>query len=235
VRNFANDEDVSIIRKVAEDALCPVIGPAELEVEVQYPGSPESLQQEGGRTPRRLLHAVARSSFLREWATQPRLGHYLGQLLHTEQVMLSQSHHNCVMTKYPRYSSETLWHQDIRYWSFARPELISFWLALGVETPQNGSLRLIPGSHALTYQPHQMDALKFLRTDLPDNQPLLQRAVDVELAPGDLLLFHARLFHAAGSNQTQDVKLSLVFTAHAAENGAVQGTRSDRLPSLPFR
>lgn len=234
-RNFAEHAEVAAIRSVAEDALRPVIGPAELEVEVQYPGAPGHIQAEGGKTPRRLLHALARSPYIRQWATQPVLGRGLGQLLQTKQVMLSQSHHNCIMTKYPRYSSETLWHQDVRYWSFEQPDLISFWLALGQERSDNGALRLIPGSHRLHYSPHRLDELKFLRTDLAENQALLRQTVDVELDAGDLLLFHAKLFHAAGANHTQEVKLSLVFTSHAVENRALPNSRSDRLPSLAFR
>ncbi|MFN9295259.1 MAG: phytanoyl-CoA dioxygenase family protein, partial [Planctomyces sp.] len=43
-----------------------------------------------------------------------------------------------------------------------------------------------------------LDEAQFLRTDLPQNQPLLQTAVPVPLQPGDVLFFHARCFHAAG-------------------------------------
>ena len=60
---------------------------------------------------------------------------------------MSQAHHNCVMTKNPGYSSETHWHQDIRYWSFQQPELVSVWTALGREHKGNGCLRVLPGSH----------------------------------------------------------------------------------------
>ena len=39
----------------------PLVGPAELEADVGYPGAPESRDALGGKTPRRLLHAYARS------------------------------------------------------------------------------------------------------------------------------------------------------------------------------
>ena len=73
----------------------------------------------------------ARSAF-GEWATSPALAAQLEPAARPE-VELSQAHHNCVMTKDPRYSSLTSWHRDIRYWSFERPELVSVWLALGRE------------------------------------------------------------------------------------------------------
>ena len=71
------------------------------------------------------------------------------------------------MTKHPGFSSATLWHQDVRYWSFQRPELISVWFALGDETAENGALRVIPGTHLLDVQAQRLDAELFLRPDLP--------------------------------------------------------------------
>ena len=54
----------------------------------------------------------------------------------------------------------------------------------------------------------------------------------LELAVGDVLLFSSRLFHAAGRNDTDAVKLSLVFTYHAPDNRPIPGTRSAQYPSI---
>jgi phytanoyl-CoA hydroxylase len=62
-----------------------------------------------------------------------------------------------MMTKNPSYSSITNWHQDIRYWSFERPELVSVWLALGREYFENGCLLVLPGSHAMEFAAEQFD------------------------------------------------------------------------------
>ena len=134
-------------------------------------------------------------------------------------VELSQAHHNCVMTKDPRYSSLTNWHRDIRYWSFERPELVSVWLALGRERDENGCLLVLPGTHAMDFAPHQLDDAQFLRTDAADNRRAARHGRSrVELDPGDVLFFHCRLFHAAGRNQTDETKFSVVYTYHAADN-----------------
>ena len=71
----------------------------------------------GGNTPRRLLHAYTRDRAFRQWANSSKLTSRVRQLLASDQIELSQNHHNCVMTKNPGYSSATLWHQDIRYWA----------------------------------------------------------------------------------------------------------------------
>ena len=146
---------------------------------------------------------------------------------------MSQCHHNCVMTKHSGFSSETAWHQDIRYWSFDAPELVSVWLALGPEHGENGALRVIPGSHRLHLDRGRLDRHLFLRPELEANREFIDTAALVELEAGDVLFFHCRLFHAAGKNRTEDVKLSAVFTYHAGGNRPIPGTRSDRYPSIP--
>lgn len=131
------------------------------------------------------------------------------------------------MTKSPEYSSDTGWHQDIRYWSFQKPELISVWLALGTETADNGGLIVIPGSHRKHFNSEQFDDKKFFRTDLQANKPLIERSVSVRLAPGDALFFHCKLLHSASRNYSDKTKLSLVFTYRKENNKAIAGSRSD--------
>jgi phytanoyl-CoA hydroxylase len=212
----------------------PVLGPVEYEADVGYPGSPSHRGAEGGDTPRRLLNAFSRDDALRRWSGGPEVSDQLRALFGREDVLLSQSHHNCVMTKHPGFSSATLWHQDIRYWSFDRPELISVWLALGTETARNGALKVIPGSHLLELDRGRLDGALFLRPELEENRSLIEEAVTVELDPGDALFFHCRVFHAAGMNLTEDVKLSAVFTYHTSDNAPIPGTRSALLPGIPL-
>jgi phytanoyl-CoA hydroxylase len=147
-------------------------------------------------------------------------------------VGLAQAHHNCVMTKHPRFGSVTGWHQDIRYWSFERPELVSVWLALGPERPENGSLSFIPGTHEMEFAPERLDDALFLRTELADNQALIEHRVSPLLEAGDVVFFHCRTFHAAGNNTTHEVKLSAVFTYHALDNRPLPGTRSASLADI---
>lgn len=232
-RSLTSAAECAAIRAVAERHLEHGIAPVEYEADTRYPGAPSSLDAPGGRTVRRLLQAYARDPVFAQWAVQPAIGERLKQLLGS-QVELSQAHHNCVMTKNPSYSSITSWHQDIRYWSFERPELVSVWLALGQEYFENGALMVLPGSHMLTYAPEQLDDALFLRTDLEANKPLIRTRRRLELAAGDVLFFHCRLFHAAGHNQTGDTKFSLVFTYHAADNRPLSGSRSASLPDIPL-
>ena len=203
--------------------------PIEYEADTRYPGAPASREAEGGQTARRLLQAYARDPMLAQWATGETLAAPLRQLL-GDGALMSQVHHNCIMTKQPQYSTATGWHRDSRYWQFERAELISSWLALRDETVENGCLLVIPGSHRMTVEGEQLDAAQFLRTDLPQNQGLLAQAVPVALKQGDVLFFHSNLFHAAGKNQTSATKFSMVFTYRAVDNLPIPGSRSASLP-----
>ena len=233
VRRLAPEELRARMLEVARSDLAEAVPPLEYEADVKYPGAPASHEAAGGRTVRRLLQATARDPLFHQWATSTVLAARLRQLL-GDHVELSQAHHNCVMTKDPRYSSVTSWHRDIRYWAFDRPELVSVWLALGAERRENGCLLVLPGSHRMEFLPEQLDAAQFLRTDVEANRALLQRETPVELDAGDVLFFHSRLFHAAGSNTTGETKFSVVHTYHAADNRPISGTRSAALPDIPL-
>ena len=232
VRQLASAEECIALRALADRMLDPLQGPVEFEADVGYPGAPRSMLDAGGATPRRLLHAYSRDALLRAWACDPRVGTRLKAIFGGRAPFVSQCHHNCIMTKHPGFSSLTSWHQDIRYWSFQRADLVSTWLALGPERKANGALLVIPASHRLQVDALRYDQALFLRTDLPENRELIDKAQMVELDAGDMLFFHCRLFHAAGRNETDALKCSLVFSYHDQFNQANPGTRSAVYPSI---
>lgn len=207
--------------------------PLELEADLRYPGAPPSRQAEGGETVRRLLDAYARDPLFAQWATHPSIAAwmhgYFGEAVH-----LSQAHHNCLMTKHPRYGSLTGWHRDMRYWSFGREDLVSAWLALGPESVENGGLWFVPASHRIGFGNERFDGAKFFRDDTPDNQALLRTAVSPRLQAGDVVFFHCNTLHSAGQNQTDSVKYSLVFSYHGASNSPLPGSRSSAKGEVPL-
>lgn len=225
IPQLASAELIEQIRELTQKHLEQRVEPLEYEADVHYPGAPETRQEQGGMTVRRLRGAITRDPLFQQWVTSDPVVKCLHQLLGPD-VCCPMAHHNCVMTKQPSYSSDTGWHQDIRYWAYSRPELISLWLALGEETPQNGCLQVIPGSHRMSFDPGRYDEAKFLRTDLEENQQLINSAVLCELKPGDALFFHCKLFHAASRNYTQESKLATVMTFRSLDNSPLPGSRS---------
>ncbi|KAB7624367.1 phytanoyl-CoA dioxygenase family protein [Alkalilimnicola sp. S0819] len=230
-RGLADETTVSAIRQITLAQLAERREPLELEADLVYPGAPASRQAEGGQVVRRLLQAYHRAPALRAWVHDPALLLRLHQLL-GPRVRMPLAHHNCIMTKHPRFSSDTLWHQDIRYWRYSRAELITAWLALGHEHRRNGGLQLIPGSHRLTLAQARFDEALFFRNDLPENQPLLGDAQAVELQAGDVLFFHCRLLHAATRNHESGTKYAAVFTFRRPDDLPLPGTRSASLPDV---
>lgn len=199
--------------------------PLEFEADLHYPGAPASRGSAGGETVRRLLAAFDRDPAIAELARLPRVRAWM-EAYFSESVNLSRVHHNCLMTKHPRFGSMTGWHRDIRYWSFAREDLVSVWIALGEEHVRNGALWFVPGSHRMEFGADRFDAAKFFRSDFPANDPIIGTAQSPRLAPGDAVFFHCNTLHSAGKNLTEAVKFSLVFTYHGTSNVAIPGTRS---------
>lgn len=231
VRGLGTSESRQRMMEVVRRGLDEHIAPVEYEAELQYPGSPASFEAEGGRTIRRLKQALTRDYVFSEWLGQPKLVRRLQQIL-GPRVICPLAHHNCIMTKQPAYSSETGWHQDIRYWSYTKPDLVNVWLALGHETRANGCLQVIPGSHREKLSRERLDDALFFRTDLPENQEWIARREFVELEPGDVLFFHCLALHAADRNTTNDTKYSVVFTFRGGDNLPVAGSRSASMPEL---
>jgi phytanoyl-CoA hydroxylase len=230
-QNLVPPEYVDRILQITRRDEAAHFGDIEYEADVQYPGSPQSLTDEGGRTIRRLRQAFSRDPVFARLVKEPFILNRLRQLL-GDQVVMPLAHHNCVMTKHPRYSSDTGWHQDIRYWSFATSELVNVWVALGSESAANGSLRLLPGSHDMAVEDYQLDGEQFFRDDVSENQVILGTATTAELNAGDVLFFHARCFHSATRNYSDQTKYSAVFTFRALENPPLAGSRSSELPEL---
>ncbi|HET7315779.1 phytanoyl-CoA dioxygenase family protein [Salinisphaera sp.] len=235
MRQLASAERIAAMRSLALDHLERAVEPLEYEADVAYPGAPASRTAEGGDTVRRLLDAYDRDPGFADWAADDRLTAIVAQMLNSPTVWMTPNHHNCVMTKAPTYSSATAWHRDLRYWSFASPYLVNAWLALGDETPGNGCMRMLPGSHRMEIGAGRLDDAQFLREDEPVNAELIATAEYAELAPGDVLFFDAGVFHAAGANTGAERKLAVVTSYFGRDNAPVAGTRSARRPAIQVR
>jgi phytanoyl-CoA hydroxylase len=228
---FVPAGDAAKLNDAARAQLAARAEPLEFEADLRYPGAPASRTAAGGETVRRLLDAYGRDPLFAHWGTAPAVRQWM-EAYFGERVLMSRAHHNCVMTKHPRYGSLTNWHRDIRYWSFEREDLVSVWFALGEERVENGALWLVPGSHRMVFDADRFDEAKFFRDEGPDNAAILRMAESPRLAAGDALFFHCNTLHSAGKNQTDAAKFSLVYTYHGRSNAPLAGTRSASKPEV---
>lgn len=231
VPQFMPIDRLKELNEVARAQLTAGMDPVEFETDLQYPGAPRSQTDEGGETVRRLLDAYDRDPVFARASTRPALREWL-EAYFGERVLMSRAHHNCLMTKHPLYGSLTNWHRDIRYWSFDREDLVSVWLALGDENIDNGALSFVPASHRMVFGADHFDAVRFFRTDRPDNAKIIRSTESPRLAAGDAVFFHCNTLHSAGRNLSDAVKFSLVYTYHGQSNPPQPGTRSASRPEV---
>jgi phytanoyl-CoA hydroxylase len=231
VPDFLDSASLGLLNARARAELLGRKAPLELEVDLQYPGAPRSRAAAGGQTVRRLLDVYSRDPAFAAAFTAPAIAAWMTAYF-GESVLMSRAHHNCLMTKHPDFGSLTGWHRDSRYWSFARDDLVSVWLALGPETIENGALWFVPGSHAMPFAAERFDPEKFFRADRADNVALLSTAKSPPLHAGDAVFFHSNTLHSAGLNRSEAVKFSLVSTYHARSNSPVAGSRSASIPAI---
>ena len=109
--------------------------------------------------------------------------------------------------KMPGDKTFVSWHQDGAYWGLSPMDVATAWVALSPVTPENGCMRVIPGSHTQPYMPQ--------RETFADNNMLSRgqeitvavieaRAVDLVLQPGEMSLHHLWIVHGSKAN-TSDI------------------------------
>ncbi|MFD0716033.1 phytanoyl-CoA dioxygenase family protein [Paenibacillus sp. GCM10027626] len=104
------------------------------------------------------------------------------------------------------------WHQDYPYWEGSHK--YSVWIALDDANPDNGCLRVVPGSHLLGDVRHSgdtSDGLGFGNRLSQDNIDESQ-VVDLAASQGDAIIFHDFLFHASYPNTSGKDRWALIST-----------------------
>ncbi len=121
--------------------------------------------------------------------------------------------------KLPQHAKTlVLWHQDGGYTEFNSPEaankdvsqmrMVNVWSPLVPVNRQNGCMQFVPGTHRLGVVPHE-EKQYYLEIAQEYLKPREADAMDVELDPGDIVLFHNLLFHRGLPNLSQGIRWSL--------------------------
>lgn len=233
LRDFLALEECQAILDVALAHLKHKIEP--IESEIDYGDKSEeyrtnivdynSIEKTETLTVRRLRQVYDRDILFKNWMENKKIRPILKQLL-DDDIALSTAHHNSIMTKIPRQSTQTSWHQDRRYWSYSDDNLISVWLALGEENAENGALEFIPSSHRLSFTREQFGEKEYFKEDNLKNQELIKTKYSTDLMTGDVVLFHCKLLHRANQNLSSNTKVSFVYTVKGQKTKALQGSRS---------
>ena len=114
-------------------------------------------------------------------------------------IALFASHY---ISKRPFDGQAVLWHQDGSYWPLQPMQVVSLWLAVDDSTPENGCLRVVPGSQMMTIHPtHKRDDVDNVLGSAMDTALVDEsQAVDVRMKAGDVEIHHPNLIHGSNAN-----------------------------------
>lgn len=80
---------------------------------------------------------------------EPRILHIVQDICGPD-VICWGAHYFCKM---PGDKRSVSWHQDASYWPFETSQTVTAWLAIDDSTPENGAMKVIPGTHSMGHLP----------------------------------------------------------------------------------
>ncbi len=127
--------------------------------------------------------------------------------------------------KIPGENAYVSWHQDATYWGLHPPSVVTAWMALTESTPENGCMRVVPGSHKNRLLPQRDTYAK--ENILSRGQEIAaevdeSKAVDLILRPGEMSLHHIAIVHGSNANRSEKPRIGLAvryITPDVAQNG----------------
>ena len=116
-------------------------------------------------------------------------------------IALFASHYIC---KPPHDGQPVLWHQDGSYWPLQPLEVITLWLAVDDSLPENGCMRLIPGTQNMALQEMKPDKSKpnVLSSSMDSAFVDESRAIDCVLERGGVSVHHPNVIHGSEANHS---------------------------------
>lgn len=114
-------------------------------------------------------------------------------------IALFASHY---IAKRPHDGQAVLWHQDGSYWPLEPMEVVTEWLAIDDSTPENGCMRVIPGTQDMELQDvhDRNDVDNVLGSGMDAAGVDESEAVDVVLNAGDVSIHHPNVIHGSNAN-----------------------------------
>ncbi|MBV7335075.1 phytanoyl-CoA dioxygenase family protein [Chloroflexi bacterium TSY] len=111
------------------------------------------------------------------------------------------------IAKPPREGRKIAWHQDGNYWPLEPMTVVTMWVAYTASTPENGCVRIIPGTQHMTLQERRSgpnDPPDVLLTGMDQSLASESEAVDIVLEPGDVSIHHPHIIHGSNANTSEN-------------------------------
>lgn len=125
-------------------------------------------------------------------------------------IALFASHY---ISKPPYDGQAVLWHQDGSYWPLEPMDVVSLWLAVDDSTPENGCMRVIPGTQRLDLQElrPRKDVPNVLSSEIDPSFVDESKAVDCELKAGGVEVHHPNIIHGSNANHSPKRRCGLTI------------------------
>ncbi len=112
--------------------------------------------------------------------------------------------------KEPHSGKRLPWHQDAHYWPIVPKKNVSIWIALSRTFRENGCLRILPGSHRELIEHRPLnDPTSAFSQGLTADEVDETKAVDLEMQPGEAVLFDEGTFHGSNANTSDIARVAL--------------------------
>lgn len=131
-----------------------------------------------------------------------------------------------IFPKYPRDPGYISWHQDGTYWGLDSTQVVTAWVALTGSTPENGCMRVVPGSHRNPILPHRdtyaadnrLSRGQEVEVDVDETD-----ALDVILRAGEMSLHHVNIIHGSNSNPSGRSRIGFAIRFTTPKIRQIQG------------
>ena len=145
-------------------------------------------------------------------------------------------YHSKMIMKDAKVGGAWAWHQDYGYWyqnGVLFPLLCSASIAVDPATRENGCLQVLKGSHHLGRIDHVLtgDQAGADLERVAEAQKRLE-TIYIEMAPGDVLFFHANLLHRSDQNKSDNPRWSMICCYNAARNNPYKEAHHPRYTPL---
>lgn len=174
---------------------------------------------EGGGDPDALFKSgvyvglAARSDIFRGAVADARLLDILEACMGPEIEFISDK----VVFKNPKAAYASPWHQDWPYW-FGSHKL-SVWVPLDDATVENGTLRVIPGTHKTKYEHYDPADGKAFTNRIHEEELDIDSAVTAELEAGGAVFFHDLAVHGSHASSIPSDRWVWIPTYRDAQEG----------------
>ncbi|HLV27742.1 MAG TPA: ectoine hydroxylase [Burkholderiaceae bacterium] len=216
-----------------------------LRAEAESLHRPEVITEKGSRQVRSIFKVHELSAVFAKLAADQRLAGLASYLL-GDDVYLHQTRLNY---KPGFHGKEFYWHSDFETWhiedGMPLPRALSISVSLTDNTPHNGPLLVMPGSHkhyvvceGETPPENYQMSLQAQETGVPSDENLTKLAeqgglVDTAGPAGSVLIFDCNLMHGSNSNITHLPRSNAFFVYNAVSN-AVEAPYCDQPPRPEF-